>query len=72
MKLALQYLNDSEGHTNALQVSITEWNKLMAMMERYELALKLKKSLEEADKETNLMSKSKQPRQTLQEFLEYQ
>lgn len=69
MKLALQYLNDSDGHTNAVLVSILEWKKLMAKLEKYEVSLHIKKSLETAVREAHMMSKSKKKKQSFSEFL---
>jgi hypothetical protein len=68
MKLALQYLNVAEGHINAVQISILEWKKLMAKMEKYEVALHVK-SLETALREAQMMSKSKKKKQLFSEFL---
>jgi len=69
MKLALQYLNDESGRTNAVQLSIDEWNRLMLKFKKYEVSLKMKSNLQQAIKEAEQMSKSSKRKQTLSEFL---
>ncbi len=69
MKLALQYLNDESGRTNAVQLSIDEWNRLMLKFKKYEASLKMKSNLQQAIKEAEQMSKSSKRKQTLSEFL---
>jgi hypothetical protein len=69
MKLALQYLNDESGRTNAVQLSIDEWNRLMLKFKKYEVSLKMKSNLQQAIKEAEQMSKSSKRKQTLSDFL---
>lgn len=69
MKLALQYLSDFDGNTNAVQLPINDWQKVLAKLKKYEQTLKLKFDLEEAFEEVATLKKSKQPKQTLTDFL---
>jgi len=70
MKIALQYVNDSKGQTQAVQVPIVEWEKIQAKLRKYEQALKLKADLIEAFAEVKQMRKTKGHKQTLNEFLD--
>jgi hypothetical protein len=69
MKLALQYLSDFDGNTNAVQLPINDWQKVLAKLKKYEQTLKLKSDLQEAFEEVASLKKSKQPKQTLTDFL---
>jgi hypothetical protein len=68
MKLAVQYLNDAQGKTNAVQLSITEWKKLMDRVKKYEQSLKLKADLAAAIAEVHRKSKTSR-KQNLTDFL---
>jgi hypothetical protein len=70
MKIAIQYLNDSNGKTQAVQLPLSEWEKVLDKMKTYEQSLKLKSDLKEAFAQVTKMKKSKQKKQTLIEFLE--
>ena len=69
MKMALQYLNDVAGNTQAVQIPITDWKKLLNKLQKYEQALKLQSDLQEAMDEVKQLKKSKAQKQTLNEFL---
>ena len=69
MKLAIQYLSDSTGKPNAVQLPIGDWQKLLERLKKYEQSLKMKEDLIEAFKEVESLKKSKQRSQTLTEFL---
>ena len=69
MKIALQYLNDINGKTQAVQLPLTEWEKLLNKLKKYEQALKLKSDLKEAFEQVAVLRKSKGHKQTLKEFL---
>lgn len=69
MKIALQYVNDINGKTQAVQLSLTEWQKVLNKLKKYEQALKLKSDLQEALEQVAIMKKSKEHKQTLSEFL---
>ena len=42
MKFELQYVNDSNGTTHAVQLPITEWEKVLTKLKKYEQTLKIK------------------------------
>ncbi len=69
MKIALQYVNDSSGKTQSVQIPLTDWEKLMAKLRKYEQTLKIKTDLEEAFQEVAQLRKSKAKKETLKEFL---
>lgn len=68
MKIALQYLSDPSGNTQAVQIPLTEWEKVLGKLRKYEQALKLKSDLEEAYSQVALL-RQKKNKQTLKEFL---
>jgi hypothetical protein len=70
MKIAIQYLNDSNGKTQAVQLPLSDWEKVLEKMKTYEQSLKLKSDLKEAFAQVTKMKKSKQKKQTLIEFLD--
>ena len=70
MKIAIQYLNDSNGKTQAVQLPLSDWEKVLDKMKTYEQSLKLKSELKQAFAQVTKMKKSKQKKQTLIEFLE--
>lgn len=69
MKLAIQYVNDSSGRTKSVQLPLSEWEKLMNRLKKYEQTLKLKTDLKEAFREVTTLKKSKAKKPTLKEFL---
>ncbi len=69
MKIALQYVNDVNGNTQAVQLPLNEWEKLMTKLKKYEQALSLKTDLKEAFEQVNVLKKSRTKKQTLNEFL---
>lgn len=69
MKFALQYVNDVNGHTQAVQLPVAEWEKLLNKLKKYEQALQLKADLKEALSEVRVLKSSKGKKQTLNEFL---
>ncbi len=46
MKIALQYVNDINGNTQAVQMPVAEWEKVLKKLNKYEQALKLKSDLQ--------------------------
>ena len=60
MKIAIQYLNDSNGKTQAVQLPLSDWEKVLDKMKTYEQSLKLKSDLKEAFAQVTKMKKSKQ------------
>jgi hypothetical protein len=69
MKIALQYLNDSNGKTQAVQLPLTDWEKLLSKINKYEQALQLKSDLKESLEQVSILKKTKDNKQTLKEFL---
>ena len=59
MKIALQYVNDMDGRTQAVQMPLSEWKKVLNRLKKYEQALKLRTDLEEAFEQVNLLKKQK-------------
>ena len=68
MKFELQYVNDSNGTTQAVQMPLTEWEKVLAKLKKYEQALKIKSDLKEAFEQVDILRKSKSKKQTLTDF----
>ena len=69
MKFALQYVNDTNGHTQAVQLPVAEWKKLLNKLKKYEQALQIKSDLEEALEEVNLIKQGKKKSVPLKDFL---
>jgi len=69
MKIALQYVNDMNGNTQAVQLPLTDWEKVLNKLRKYEQALKLRSDLKEAFEEVASLRKQKGDKQTLNEFL---
>ena len=59
MKIAIQYLNDSNGKTSAVQLPFTDWERLLNTIKKYEHTLKIKSDLAEAFDEIKRMQKGK-------------
>ncbi len=70
MKITLQYVNDADGHTHAIQLPIAEWEKILARIKKYEQALQLKSDLKEAFDQVKTLRSIKGKKQTLNEFLD--
>ena len=69
MKIGIQYVKDAEGNTQAVQLSLAEWKKVLNKLKKYEQALKLESDLKEAFEQISVLKKSKGQKQTLNEFL---
>ena len=69
MKIALQYVSDSSGKTQSVQLPITDWEKLLSKLTKYEQKLKIKSDLTEAFQQVSSLRKSKAKKQTLNDFL---
>ncbi len=69
MKIELQYVSDINGNTQAVQLPLTEWERVLSKLKKYEQALKLKSDLKEAFKQVAILKKTKGHKQTLNEFL---
>ena len=68
MKVELQYLNDANGKTQAIQMPLSDWEKIIGKLKKYEQALKIKSDLSEAFQEVSTLSESEN-KQTLTDFL---
>ena len=69
MKTAVQYLSDNNGNTQAVQLSITQWTRLMNKLNKYEQMLHVKSDLTRAFDEVKKMRQGKIKKQYLQDFL---
>lgn len=69
MKIELQYLNDMDGNIKAVQLPLTDWERVLNKLKKYEQALKLKSDLKEAFVEIAKLKNSKGHKQTLNEYL---
>jgi len=69
MKISLQYVSDSDGKTQSVQLPLTEWEKLLAKLKKYEQTIKIKTDLIEAFDQVAQLRKSKGKKQTLNDFL---
>lgn len=63
MKIAIQYVSDSTGKIHSVQVPLTDWDKLMTRLKKYEQTLKIKTDMKEAFEEVAQLRKSKQKNQ---------
>jgi asparagine synthetase A len=70
MKIAIQYVNDSSGKTHAVQLQLSDWEKVLDKLKMYEESLKLKSDLKEAFEQVKKMRNSKLKKQSLNEFLD--
>ena len=65
----IQYLTDTQGQKQGVQMSLTEWEKVMAQLRYYEQFLRLKTDLKEAFDDVKAMQGGKIKKQTLSDFL---
>jgi hypothetical protein len=70
VKIALQYVNDSDGNLQSVQVPITDWDKLMLKLKHYEQTLEIKADLTEAFNNVAQLQRQKTKKQTLKQFLD--
>ena len=69
MKLAVDYIKNERGNPKTVQLSFTNYKKLMAKLKKYEQMLKIKSDLTRAFEEVKLMQSGKMKKQTLSQFL---
>jgi hypothetical protein len=69
MKIELQYVNDKNGKIQAIQLPLSEWEKILNKLRKYEQALKLRSDLNEAFDQVAVLKKQKGQKQTLKDFL---
>ena len=67
---SIQYLNDERGNTQAVQIPISEWKKLIKKLNTYEQTLKMKSDLSEAFIQVEQMRLGKIEKQSLSDFLD--
>jgi hypothetical protein len=70
MKTDVQYLNDHKGKARAVQLPITQWNRLLNRLNKYEQMLKIKADLTQSFDEVKKMRQGKIKKQSLQDFLD--
>ena len=70
MKIELQYVSDMNGNPKSVQMSISDWERILKKLNDYEQFLKLRTDLKNAYKEVEEIKKSKAFKQTLNEFLD--
>jgi hypothetical protein len=69
MKITLQYLSDTNGKPQAVQLPLADWEKVLARLKKYEQTLKIRSDLKEAFAEVTLLRRSKEKKPTLTDFL---
>ena len=69
MKIELQYVSDVNGKPQAVQLPVSEWEKVLSRLRKSEQVLQLKSDLKVALKQVKKVRKSKGKKQTLTEFL---
>ena len=69
MKIALQYLTDQSGATQAVQLPLADWERVMKRLNKYEQALRLKADLQEALTQVAKLRKSGKSKETLSSFV---
>ncbi len=69
MKIPIQYLNDSEGIVQAVQIPVIEWEKIISKINKYDQIFKIKSDLTQAFAEVEKIKKGEIKKQTLSEFL---
>jgi hypothetical protein len=69
MKIELQYVNDKNGKIQAIQLPLSEWEKILNKLRKYEQALKLRSDPNEAFDQVAVLKKQKGQKQTLKDFL---
>lgn len=69
MKITLQYVSDMNGKPQAVQMPVSEWEKVLSHIRKSEQVLKLKSDLKVAFKQVDTLRKSTAKKQTLADFL---
>jgi hypothetical protein len=69
MKIELKYVNDSNGQITTMQLSLTEFEKIVSKLKKFEQTLKIKSDLNEAFEQVYTLKKSKEKKQILKDFL---
>lgn len=69
MKIALQYVSDLNGKPQAVQMPVSEWEKVLLQIRRSEQVLQLRSDLKIALKQAQALRRSKAKKQSLTDFL---
>jgi hypothetical protein len=69
MKIELQYVSDVNGKPHAVQLPVSEWEKVLSRLRKSEQVLQLKSDLKVALNQVEKVRKTKGKKQTLTEFL---
>ena len=69
MKIEVEYIRNTNGKPRAVQLSLTNYKKLMERLEKYEQLFQMKSDLTQAFEEVKLMQRGKMKKQTLSQFL---
>lgn len=69
MKLALQYVSNTEGKPISVMLPVSDWKKILRKLKKYEETLKIKSDIEEAMSEVAELKLSKEKKQSLIAFL---
>ena len=69
MKIAIHYVNDINGKTQSVQLPLSDWEKLLNKLKKYEQTLKIKTDLKEAFDQVAQLRKAKSKKITLDNFL---
>ena len=68
--ITLQYVQDSDGKIQAVQMPIADWERIVASIREYEQILKVKSDLQTAFGDVRAMQSSKTTKKPLLEFLD--
>lgn len=69
MKIALKYVSDLNGKPQAVQMPVSEWEKVLSRIRKSEQVLQLKSDLQIAFKQVDKLRTSKAKKQSLTYFL---
>ena len=69
LEISIQYLNDSKGNVQAVQLPLSEWEKVLLKIKKYEQTLRIKSDLVEAFLEVEKIRAGKIKKETLADFL---
>ena len=68
--IALQYLQDENGIVSAVQIPVSDWEKLVASIKTYEQLLQVKSDLDTAFVQVQQIRKGRRPKKELAEALD--
>lgn len=70
MKIPIQYVTDVSGKPQAVQMPVSEWEKVIKKLKKYEDALKLRSDLKEALNQVASLNTGTKKKQSLNDFLD--